>query len=96
VVKQYFKILKKFNPEKDYGGKIRPQYAECLSLLKIGQKINQKDFAKEFGHEFTKKNTQKAREEAVYHAFMLGRKIGILRELSTTELGYSISYSVRD
>jgi len=92
VVKQYYKVLKKFNSKKDYGVKIRPQYATCLSMLKVGQKINQKDFATEFGHKFTKKSTQKAREEAVYHAFMLGRKIGVLRVLSTEELGYGISY----
>jgi hypothetical protein len=92
VVKQFYKVLKKFNSKKDYKVKVRPQYAKCLSLLKAGQKINQKDFAKEFGHEFTKKSTQKAREEAVYHAFMLGRKIGILQEMTSTELGYSIAY----
>ena len=92
MVKQYYKVLKKFKTEKDYGVKIRPQYVTCLSMLKVGQKINQKDFASEFGHEFTKKKTQKAREEAVYHAFMLGRKIGILRVLTTTELGYGITY----
>jgi len=92
VVKQYYKVQKKFKEKKDYGVKVRPQYATCLSMLKVGQKINQKDFAEKFGHEFTKKKTQKAREEAVYHAFMLGRKIGILRVLSTTELGYGIAY----
>ncbi|PBO84881.1 MAG: hypothetical protein COA77_07270 [Thaumarchaeota archaeon] len=92
MVKQYYTVLKKFNSKKDYGIKIRPQYATCLSILKINQKINQKDFATEFGHKFTKKSTQKAREEAVYHAFMLGRKIGVLRVLSTEELGYGISY----
>ena len=92
MVKQYYKILRKFNPEKDYGIKIRKQYGKCLSMLKVGQKINQKDFANEFGHEFTKKNTQKAREDAVYHAFVLGRKIGMLQELSAIELGYAISY----
>ena len=70
MVKQYYKVLKKFKSKKDYGVKIRPQYARCLFMLKVGQKINQKDFASEFGHEFTNKNTQKAREEAVYHAFM--------------------------
>jgi hypothetical protein len=92
VVKQFYKVLKKFNSKKDYKVKVRPQYATCLSMLKVGQKINQKDFAKEFGDKFTHKNTQKAREEAVYHAFMLGRKIGILQEMTSTELGYSISY----
>lgn len=92
MVKQFYKVLKKFNPQKDYGVKVRPQYATCLSMLKVGQKINQKDFAEKFGHEFTKKKTQKAKEEAVYHAFMLGRKIGILRVLSTTELGYGVAY----
>ena len=92
MVKQYYKVLKKFNKEKDYGVKIRPQYAKCLSMLKTGQIINQKDFATEFGHEFTYKNTQKAREEAVYHAFMLGKKIGVLRVMTVTELGYSIPY----
>ena len=80
MVKQFYKVLKKFNSKKDYGVKIRPQYATCLSMLKVGQKINQKDFASEFGHEFTKKDTQQAREEAVYHAFMLGRKIGGVAE----------------
>ena len=40
MVKQYFKVLKKFDSEKDYGFKIRPQYAKCLSMLKKGQKIN--------------------------------------------------------
>lgn len=93
MVKQYYTVLKKFNSQKDYGVKIRPQYAKCLSMLKVGQKINQKDFAKEFGHEFTNKNTQKARDEAVYHAFMLGKKIGVVRVMSVTELGYSIPYA---
>ena len=92
MVKQFYTVLRKFNSKKDYGVKIRPQYAKCLSMLKVGQKMNQKDFAKEFGHEFTSKNTQKAREEAVYHAFMLGKKIGIVRVMSVTELGYSIPY----
>jgi len=92
VVKQFYKVLKKFNSQKDYGEKIRPQYAKCLSLLKVGQKINQKDFATEFGHKFTKKDAENVKEEAVYHAFMLGRKIGVLQEMSATELGYSISY----
>ena len=92
MVKQYYKVLKKFKSEKDYGVKIRPQYSKCLSMLKIGQRINQKDFASEFGHEFTNKKTQKAREEAVYHAFMLGKKIRILKVMTATELGYSISY----
>jgi hypothetical protein len=50
AVKQFYKVLKKFNSEKDYGVKIRPQYATCLSMLKVGQKINQKDFASEFGN----------------------------------------------
>ena len=58
MVKQYYTVLKKFKSEKDYGVKIRPQYATCLSMLKVGQKINQKDFATEFGHKFTKKKTQ--------------------------------------
>ena len=61
-------------------------------MLKVGQKINQKDFAEKFGHVFTRKNTVKTREEAAYHAFMAGRKIGILRVLSTTELGHRITY----
>ncbi|WP_428324348.1 tyrosine-type recombinase/integrase [Nitrosopumilus sp.] len=92
MVKQYYKVLKKFKKENDYGIKIRPQYASCLSMLKVGQRINQKDFATEFGHKFTKKNTQKAREEAVYHAFAVGKKIGVLRVMSVTELGYSMPY----
>ncbi|MDH3312378.1 MAG: hypothetical protein OEM28_04415 [Nitrosopumilus sp.] len=78
MVKQFYKVLKKFNSQKDYDVKVSPQYATCLSMLKVGQKINQKDFAAEFGYEFTRKKTQKAREEAVYHAFMLGRKYEIL------------------
>ena len=64
MVKQFYKVLKKFNSQKDYGVKIRPQYAKCLSLLKIGQKINQKDFAKEFGHEFIKKDAENVKEVA--------------------------------
>lgn len=64
MVKQFYKVLKKFNPQKDYGVKVRPQYAKCLSMLKVGQRINQKDFAQEFGHEFTNKDTQKTREGA--------------------------------
>ena len=72
--------------------KIRPQYAGCLSILKKGQKINQKDFAKEFGYQFTKKNSIKSREEAVYHAFVIGKKINVLKPLSQEESGIPISY----
>lgn len=92
MVKQYFKIVKKFNPQKDYGIKIRPQYAKCLSLLKVGQKVNQKDFAREHGHKFTHKKGGNVRDEAVYHAFMVGRKIGVLKQVPITELGYPISF----
>ena len=45
MVKQYYKVLKKFNPEKDYGIKIRKQYGKCLSMLKAGQKINPQEVA---------------------------------------------------
>ena len=59
MVKQYFQVLEKFRIGKEYGMKIRPQYAKFLSLLKVGQKINQQDFVKEFGHEFIKKKSHK-------------------------------------
>lgn len=93
MLKSYYLVLKEFDSQKNYGIKIRKQYGKCLSIVKRGQKINQQDFASEYGSQFTKKNSQKSREEAVHHAFVVGKKIGVLRPLIGTELGYPISYS---
>lgn len=92
MVKQYYRVLKNLNSVKTGKSKIRPQYAKCLAILKKGDEVNQKDFAEKYGHEFTLKKTKKAKEDAVYHAFVVGRKLGMLKEIDVTELGCSISY----
>lgn len=93
MAKQYYFVQNEFDPKKDYGIKIRPQYAKCLELLRKDEKINQKDFAESHGHQFTTDKNPKSKEEAVRHSFVIGRKIGILRPLSKEESGIPISYS---
>jgi hypothetical protein len=46
-MKNYYNVVREFDPCKDYGIKVRKQFVKCLSVLKQGQKINPDEFIKE-------------------------------------------------
>ncbi len=50
-----YRVLEKFNPAKDYGLDIRPQFGRCLAVMKKGDEINSKTFVKEHRNEFTQR-----------------------------------------
>jgi len=91
-LKKYLLVLEEFDPAKSYPVKIRPQYARVLSSFQKGQRINPKNYINEHHSEFTQKETHKATSGAIYHALTLGRKIGVLRDLSDQEAGAPISF----
>ena len=78
-----YQVLKKFDSNKDYGLDIRPQYARCLAVMKKGERIDSKTFAKEHNNEFTqRKNILEANLAVIYQAISIGKRIGILKEIS--------------
>ena len=91
-MKKYLLVVEEFDPAKSYPIKIRPQYARVLSSFQKGQKINPKDCINENQSHFTFKETHKAASGAIYHALTLGRKIGVLRDMTAQEAGVPISY----
>ncbi|WP_428323708.1 hypothetical protein [Nitrosopumilus sp.] len=79
-----YQILKKFNPKKDYGFDIRPQYARCLEVMCNDDKVNANEFAKKHRGEFvTRKNTMEANLAVVHKAISFGKKLGLLQEIPT-------------
>lgn len=94
MVKQYYLVQEEFDPTKDYGIIIRKQYAQCLATLKKDDKVNPHEFVKTNLNRFTSKPQPFVTNRyLVYHSFTLGKKIGILRPLTQTEKGYSISFA---
>ena len=92
-MKIYYNVVREFDPSKDYGIKIRKQFAKCLCVFKKGQKINPDEFIKEHLDEFTiKKITMKSNRSIVYHSLSLGLTMGMLEPVSQKELGIAISY----
>lgn len=89
---KYLLVVEEFDQNKSYPIKIRPQYARILSSFQKGQKINPKECINENQSQFTMKDTQKANAGAIYHALTLGRKIGVLRDLTDVESGAPISF----
>lgn len=77
----------------DYGIKIRKQYAKCLSVLREGEKINPNEFIQKNLNKFTLGNKPfGANRAVVYHAFTLGKKIGVLKSLPQEASGLHISF----
>jgi integrase len=92
-VKRFYLVLEEFDPKKDYGVKIKPQYKKCLAVLKKGQRINPHEFVNAHLNEFTEKSHGfKTNRTLIYHSFTIGRRIGMLQQLTLEETGYSISY----
>lgn len=82
-----YKVIGKFNPDKDYGIAIRPQYARCLASMKKGEEIDSRQFVADHKDEFTtRKNTLSANLAVVYKAISIGTKIGILKEIPTASV----------
>lgn len=93
MVQTLVEVIEEFDPVKDYGIEIRKQYRMCLSVLKKGQKINPNEFIKSNLNRFTHgKKSFKTNREAVYHAFWIGKKVGILKPLSREESGVHNSF----
>jgi hypothetical protein len=91
MVQNFLKVVDAFDPDKDYGEEIRPQYARCLSVLKKGETINPREFIKKNLDKFTKgKRSLKSNSQLIYHAFWVGKFIGILKELPHEESGLPI------
>ncbi len=68
------KVLKEFDFDKNYGFDIRPQFARCLAVMKIGDKINSNQFVEEHRNEFTtRKNTLEANLAVIYKAISIGK-----------------------
>ncbi len=85
--------MNEFNRKKEYGIKIRDQYAKCLASLRKGQTINPDEFVKAHLNEFTSRELSlKSNRGLVYHSLSIGKKIGMLRVLTQEETGYSISF----
>lgn len=85
-------VVNTYDPQNDYGIKIRKQYCGILSSLKPGQRVIPQEFIQDNLNKFTRKKSFSTNSEAVYHALTIGKKIGILRQLSAEEKGLPISY----
>lgn len=85
-------VVNTYNPQNDYGIKIRKQYCRILSSLELGQKVIPQEFIQDNLDRFTRKKSFSTNREAIYHALTVGKKIGILKQLSAEEKGLSISY----
>ena len=93
MVKKYYRVINEFDTKKDYGIKIRKQYANCLASFRKGDKINPEEFITEHLNEFTlHKVSVKSNQALVYHAISSGLRMGILEPVSQEELGIAISY----
>lgn len=92
-MKRFYLVLEEFDPERDYGVKIKPQYKKCLAVLKKGERINPYEFVNAHINEFTEKPQGfKTNRTLIYHSFTIGKRVGILQQLTLEESGYSISY----
>lgn len=88
MTKQIYKVIEEFDENKDYGIKIRRQYQKCLSTLKKGETITPPEHARKHLNEFTLKPREfQTNREIVSHACTIGRKIGVLQEVSLEERG---------
>lgn len=92
MVKQLLEVIKEYDPKRDYGIYIRPQYARVLSILKKGEKINPDEFIKQNQNKFTRKNSFNTARGAIYHAITKGKKIGVLKKLPQEKSGVPISF----
>ncbi|KAF6247897.1 hypothetical protein C6990_00090 [Nitrosopumilus sp. b3] len=91
MVKQYYRVIEEFDPNKEYGLQIRKQYAKCLSVLKKGQKVNPLEFTEEHLNEFCNKiRSFKTNRLVTYHSFTIGKRIGMLAEVPIEEKGIAI------
>lgn len=75
-MKRFYLVLEEFDPKKDYGVKIKPQYKKCLSILKKDEKINRHDFINAHLNEFTDKPLGfKSNRDLVGHSFTIGKRL---------------------
>ena len=93
MVKQYYNVIENFDVKKDYALPIRPQYKKCLSSLKIGDKVNPYDFTKQHINEFTNQpRSFYTNRLVIYNSFIIGKKIGMLKEAEPQEKGIAMPY----
>lgn len=92
MVKTLLKVVEEFDSSKDYGVNIRPQFGKVLSILKKDQIVNQNDFINGNLDKFTKgKRSINTNRVLIYHAFQIGKKIGILTPQNETSVPISFS-----
>ena len=82
VFKQYYEVIEEFDSKKDYGIEMRKQYAECLSVLKKGEKVNPLEIARNYLNSFTKKPRKfETNKDIAYHSFGIAKKLGMLKSI---------------
>jgi len=93
MVKTFLKVVEEFDSSKNYGVKIRPQFGNVLSTLKEDQIVNPDEFIKENLDKFTKgKRSFGTNRLLTYHAFGIGKKIGILKPMPQKDTSDTISF----
>lgn len=93
MVKTFLKVVEEFDSSKNYGIKIRPQFGKVLSTLKKNQLVNPDEFINENLDKFTKgKRSFETNRLLIYHAFGIGKKIGILKPMSHKDISNTISF----
>ncbi len=91
MVKQYYTIVEEFDSQKDYGIPMRKQYTQVLATLKKGEKVNPLEFTEKHLNEFTTKlRLRKTNRDIIYHSFSIGKKIGIMKEVTPQEKGIAL------
>ena len=91
MVKQYYTIVEEFDSKKDYGIPMRKQYTQVLATLKKGEKVNPLEFTEKHLNEFTTKlRLRKTNRDIIYHSFSIGKKIGIMKEVTPQEKGIAL------
>ena len=88
MTKIIYTVLEEFDENKDYGIKIRKQYQKCLATLKKGEKIIPAEHAKKHLNEFTIKPSDFVLNRTIVsHSCTIGKRIGMLEEVSLEERG---------
>jgi len=92
-LKQKYKVIENFDTKKDYGIKIRNQYARCLCAMNLGEVFDARNFTEKHLHEFTlKTRTFHTNRQIVYQSITIGKKVGMLEALPLEKLGIYMSF----
>lgn len=88
MTKKVYTVIEEFDAKKDYKIPIRTQYQKCLSTFKKGEKISPAEFARKHLNEFTLKPRDFVLNRTIVsHSCTIGKRIGMLEEVSLEEMG---------